>query len=59
MASIVREAAIEIPAARCWAAVRAFDALHERLGGFCRSSAACRRGWSLARHPICYGPGTG
>ena len=31
MASIIREAVIGIPAARCWAAVRAFDALHERL----------------------------
>ncbi len=31
MASIVREAVVEAPAARCWAAVRAFDALHERL----------------------------
>jgi Polyketide cyclase / dehydrase and lipid transport len=31
MASIIREAVIGIPADRCWAAVRAFDALHERL----------------------------
>lgn len=32
MASIVREVLIEAPAEQCWAAVRAFDALHERLG---------------------------
>ena len=32
MASIVRQAGIEAPAAHCWAAVLAFDALHERLG---------------------------
>ena len=31
MASIVREVAIGAPAERCWAALRAFDALHERL----------------------------
>jgi len=31
MASIVREARIAAPAARCWDALRAFDALHERL----------------------------
>lgn len=31
MASIVREAVIGAPAARCWDALRAFDALHERL----------------------------
>jgi Polyketide cyclase / dehydrase and lipid transport len=31
MASIVREVAISAPAARCWEALRAFDALHERL----------------------------
>lgn len=31
MASIVREVVIGTPAARCWDAVRAFDALHERL----------------------------
>ena len=31
MASIVREAVIEAPAARCWDAVRDFGALHERL----------------------------
>ena len=31
MASIVREAVIEAPAARCWDAVRDFGALPERL----------------------------
>jgi hypothetical protein len=31
MASIIREALIAAPARRCWDAVRAFDALHERL----------------------------
>jgi hypothetical protein len=31
MASIVREVAIGAPAERCWPALRAFDALHERL----------------------------
>lgn len=31
MASIIREAAIAAPAATCWDALRAFDALHERL----------------------------
>jgi hypothetical protein len=31
MASIIRQAVIDAPAARCWEAVRAFDALHERL----------------------------
>ena len=31
MASIIREAAIAAPAARCWDALRAFDALHVRL----------------------------
>ena len=31
MASIVREARIAAPAVRCWDALRAFDALHERL----------------------------
>jgi hypothetical protein len=31
MASIVREAVIDAPAPQCWEAVRAFDALHERL----------------------------
>jgi hypothetical protein len=31
MASIVRQADIEAPAAHCWAAVLAFDALPERL----------------------------
>lgn len=38
MASIVREIAIEAPPERCWAALRAFDALHERLApGFITS----------------------
>src|SRR5580658_2757799 len=38
MASIVREVAIAAPAARCWAALRAFDALHKRLApGFVTS----------------------
>ena len=32
IASIVRQAGIEAPAAHCWAAVLAFDALRERLG---------------------------
>jgi hypothetical protein len=31
MTSIVREAVISAPAAQCWDALRAFDALHERL----------------------------
>jgi Polyketide cyclase / dehydrase and lipid transport len=31
MASIVREVTIGAPAEHCWAALRAFDALHERL----------------------------
>jgi hypothetical protein len=32
MASVVREAVIEVPAARCWDAVRAFDVLPDELG---------------------------
>jgi hypothetical protein len=31
MASVIREASIEAPAARCWDAVRDFSALPERL----------------------------
>lgn len=31
MASIIREVTVDAPAARCWDALRAFDALHERL----------------------------
>jgi Polyketide cyclase / dehydrase and lipid transport len=31
MASIIRDVVIESPAPRCWDALRAFDALHERL----------------------------
>ena len=38
MASIVREVVIQAPAEPCWAALRAFDALHERLApGFITS----------------------
>jgi hypothetical protein len=38
MASIVREVGIAAPAERCWAALRTFDALHERLApGFITS----------------------
>jgi hypothetical protein len=39
MASVIREVVIDAPASQCWDAVRAFDALHERLApGFITDS---------------------
>jgi hypothetical protein len=40
MATVIREAAIEAPAGHCWAALRDFGALHERLAaGFVTGTA--------------------